>query len=62
MYKYYCLAWRLSLILDSLNVSSICMMFPGRVLYVRAPFILKFPWHLAVFSREGRSKLWFLLF
>ena len=32
-------------------------MFLGRVLYVRAPFILKLPWYLVVFANGERSKL-----
>ena len=31
-------------------------MILGRVLQVRAPFILKLPWYLVVFAKGGRSK------
>lgn len=48
------------LILNSLSVS-VCLMFPGRVLYMRAPFILKLPWYLIVFEKVGRSKSWLMV-
>ena len=44
--RYY-LTWRFSLIFNSLNVSA-CIMFLGRVLKVRVPFILKLPRYLAM--------------
>ena len=53
--RRYCLKWRFSLILNSLRVST-CLMILSRVLYVRAPFILKLPWYLVVFAKGGRSK------
>ena len=44
--RRYCLKWRLSLILNS-----------PRVLQVRAPFILKLPWHLVVFLYISQPSL-----
>ena len=40
---------------------SICLMFPGRVFYVRGPFILKLPWYLTVSQKEGTANHGFLV-
>ena len=45
MYRYYCLRWRFSLILNSLSIS-ICLMFPGRSMYVVVDWLILGKWVL----------------